>query len=96
MKQVIARIRKNGRTLATAYFYSKCQYESDIIDFAKQLKAGQEIQISFGRMYITFFEYEEIMEYAKEYNETFEEMLYDLLIDNDSIIYHLKNYLPRY
>jgi hypothetical protein len=78
------------------YCYSKSQFVSEIIDFAKALKEGQEISISFGRLYIVDYDYEDIVEYAKEYGENIEDMLYDLLLDNHTIQYYLCQYLPRY
>lgn len=96
MKQVIIRIRKNNRTLLWKYCYSKSQFESEIIDFAKNLKEKQEISISFGRLYSVSYDYENIIEFSKEYGETFEDMLYDLMIDNHTIQYYLCQYLPRY
>lgn len=96
MKQVIIRIRKNNKTLSSKYCYSKSQFESEIIDFAKTLKEKQEISISFGRLYIVSYDYEDIIEYAKDYGESIEDMLYDLLIENHTIQYYLSQYLPRY
>lgn len=96
MKQVIVRIKKGNRTLASAYFYSKSQYDSEVLDFAKQLKVGQTIQISFGRQYIVFYEYEQLVFYTKLNNCNFEEQLYSSLIENMSIQWYLSQYLPRY
>lgn len=96
MKQVIIRIRKNNKTLSSKYCYTKAQFENEIIDFAKTLKEKQEISISFGRLYIVYYDYEEIVEYAKEYGESIEDMLYDLMIENHTIQYYLNQYLSRY
>lgn len=96
MKQVIARIRKGNRTLKVAYFYSKSQYDYEIVEFARDIQAGQTIQISFGRTFVRWFDYEDIMYDAHLDNETIEEKLNDLLHDDMGIHYHLCTYLPRY
>lgn len=96
MKQVIVRIKKGNRTLETAYFYSKAHYEEEILDFAKELKAGQYLQISFGRQLILFYDYEDLLEFAKENEISYDEQLYSSLIENYSIQWQLQCYLPRY
>lgn len=100
MKQVIVRIRDckatYSKTIAKAYFYSKSHYESEVIDFVKTLMPHQEIEISFGRELILYYSYEQLQEYARENEWTFDKQLYHSMIENDSIGYELANYLPRY
>ena len=64
-----------------------------MLDFVKDIKAGQTIQISFGRQFIMWYDFEDLIYYADENEVDFNDQLYASLIDNMSIQYYLANYL---
>lgn len=100
MKQVIVRIRDckatGFKTVATAYYYSKNQYRDEVIDFVKTLMPHQEIYVKVGNQYSKYISYEEIVERYQNTLETVDEVLYDELLDDGTLNYYIKEYLPRY
>jgi len=109
MKQVIIRIRDyKGRLISKNYYYSQAQYFENAFDFIKnQLLPGMEVQIKIGNQYSKFFTYEECQNEAEEYkyvysdNEdlmyrTIDGVIYNNSIEDYSVKYYIKDYLPRY
>lgn len=100
MKQVIVRIRDcratGVKTVATAYYYSKNQYRDEVIDFVKTLMPHQEIYVKVGNQFSKYISYEEIVERYQNTLETVDEVLYDELLDDGTLNYYIKEYLPRY
>lgn len=100
MKQVIVRIRDcrptYTKTVARYYFLCVSSYEYDVMDCVKTLLPGQEIWIKIGNLYSKFISYEEIIE-ACEINKTsFEEELRYQLLEDYSVNYNMREYLPVY
>lgn len=98
MKQVIVRIKDcratYTRTLAVAYFYSVNQYKSEVRDFVKCLMPHQDIYVKVGNQYSKYISYEELFEL--EINGGVDDALTHELIDDEDLMYHIKEYLPRY
>lgn len=100
MKQVIVRIRDcratGFKTVKTAYYHSKAQYRDEILDFVKTLMPHQEIYVKVGNQFSKYISYEEIVERYQNTLETVDEVLYDELLDDGTLNYYIKEYLPRY
>lgn len=100
MKQVIVRIKDcratYTRTLAVAYFYSVSQYESEVLDFVKGLMPHQEIYVKVGNQYSKYISFEELVELYENTTESVDDVIYHELIDDEDLMYHIKEYLPRY
>ena len=100
MKQVIVRIRDCRptyiKTIARHYFYSVSQYEYEVMDCVKNLLPGQEIYIKVGNLYSKFVSYEDILESCEINHTTFEEELYNNVVNDYNIKYYIKDYLPIY
>lgn len=100
MKQVIVRIRDcratGYKTVATAYYYSKNQYRDEVIDFVKTLMPHQEIYVKVGNQFSKYISYEDIVQRYENTLETIDEVLYDELLDDGTLNYYIKEYLPRY
>lgn len=100
MKQVIVRIRDcrptYTKTIARYYFYCVSSYEYDVMDCVKTLLPGQEIWIKIGNQYSKFVSYEEILEACALNKTSFEEELRYQLLEDYSVNYNMKEYLPVY
>ncbi len=98
MKQVIVRIKDcratYTRTLAVAYFYSVNQYKSEVLDFVKGLMPHQEIYVKVGNQYSKYISFEEL--YDLEITRVVDDALTHELINDEDLMYHIKEYLPRY
>ena len=100
MKQIIVRIRdcriNSIKTIKKAYFHSVAQYKDEIADFAYGLMPGQEIYIKVGNLYGYFITYEEILDDSNINSWNFDEVLRDKLLNDGSLNYYMKSYLPEY
>ena len=100
MKQVIVRVRDCRptyiKTLHTYHFYGVSNYKHGVFDCVKDLLPGQEIYIKVGNQYAKFILYEEILEYMQMNHTTFDEELEYQLVEDDSLLYHITNYLPLF
>lgn len=100
MKQVIVRLRdcrvNKIKTLKKAYYSSQAQYEYYVYKDFKDLMPGQEIYVKIGNRYSFYLTYEEIVEYAKIDNTTFDEELNHYLTNNMVGSFYIKEYLPEY
>ncbi len=100
MKQVIVRIRDcrltYRKTIARYYFLSVSSYHYDVMDCVKTLLPGQEIEIKVGSTFCKYISYEDILNLAEDYGESFDDCLYHELVDDSEMNYYIKNYLPTY
>ena len=100
MKQVIVRLRdcrdNKIKTLRKANYYSQAQYNECVYNDFKDLMPGQEIYVKIGNRYSFYLTYEEIYEYAKIDNTTFDEELNHYLTNNVVGEIFIKEYLPKY
>lgn len=57
---------------------------------------GQEVYVKVGNLYGYFVSYEEILDDMTVDHCDFDEELYNKLLNNYSLNYYLKEYLPTY
>ena len=100
MRQVIIRVRDcrqtYTKTIAKYYFYSQSSYEWESYDCVKDLMPGQELYIKVGNVYCKYISFEDVLEYCKEEDMTFDSALWHLLVEDYSLNYYIKEYLPQY
>ena len=101
MKQVIVRVKDcrptYSKTIARYYFYCVSSYMYDVLDCVKNLLPGQEIEIKVGNQYITWVSYEDMLEAINSGDyESERDFLYHRLLNDSSLVYYIKEYLPVY
>lgn len=104
MKQIIIRIKDyKGKLIAKDYYYSQVRFNDEAAEFIfKNFEPGDEVQIKIGNLYTLYFTHSELMDAMQDYK------IYDNLdlnhkqviqlkyIEDYSIQYYMKEYLPQY
>ena len=104
MKQVIIRIRDDrGKLISKIYYTSQAQYFNSSYSafkfISEQLLPGMEVQIKVGNNYSKFFTYaeceDEVVLYPEEFKNV-DEVIYHESVEDYSVNYFIRNYLPEY
>lgn len=101
MRQVIVRLRDcrptYTKTIKTCYYYSQAQYKSEVFNDFENLMPGQEIYVKIGNRYCIWITYEEAESASNSGDyDSVEDYIYNKLVRDYSLNYHVENYLPRY
>lgn len=104
MKQIIIRVKDyNGKLIAKDYFYSQARFFDEAAEFIyNNMEPGDEVQIKIGNLHVVYFTHSELMDAMQDYK------IYDELdlnhkqaiqlkyIEDYSVKYYVKEYLPQY